>query len=72
MWNNGTKEVMLMHVGTTLDAIKKCGHFQYYGTALALYMAKKEAAKQAKAGLSLLDGTSNGTEKSNKSSKKAN
>jgi hypothetical protein len=28
MWNNGTKKVMLMHVGSTLDAIKKCGHFQ--------------------------------------------
>ncbi len=34
-------------------------------------MAKKEAAKQAKAALSLLDGVSNGTEKFKKSSKKA-
>ena len=34
-------------------------------------MAKKEAVKQAKAGLSLLDGDNNGREKSKKSSKKA-
>jgi hypothetical protein len=34
-------------------------------------VAKKEAAKQAKAGLSLLDGAGKGSEKSKKSSKKA-
>jgi hypothetical protein len=71
VWNNGTKEAMLMHVDATLDAIKNRGHFQDYETAQALYMAKKEAAKQAKAGLTLLDGVSNCTEKSKKSCKKA-
>ena len=60
-----------MHVGLTLDAIKKRGHFQAYKEAQALYVAKKEAAKQAKAGLSLLDGAGKGSEKSKKSSKKA-
>jgi hypothetical protein len=36
-----------------------------------LYVANKEVAKQAKAGLSLLDGVSNGSGKSKKSLKKA-
>jgi hypothetical protein len=42
VWNNGTKEAMLMHVTATLDAIKKRGHFQDCETAQALYVAKKE------------------------------
>jgi hypothetical protein len=28
MWHSGMKEVMLMHMTVTFDAIKKCGHFQ--------------------------------------------
>jgi hypothetical protein len=71
VWNNGTKEAMLMHVMATLDVIKKHGHFQDYKTARALYVAKKEAAKQAKASPALLEGASDGTDKSKKSSKKA-
>jgi hypothetical protein len=60
-WQDGTKEVLLMHVGLTLDAIKKRGHFQAYKEAQALYVAKKEVAKQAKADLALLNGVSEGT-----------
>ncbi len=60
-----------MHVGLTLDAIKKSGHFQVYIKAQALYKAKKQSEKQAKADLALLDGVSKSTEKSKKSSKKA-
>jgi hypothetical protein len=71
MWNSGMKEAMLMHMTVTLDAIKKRGHFQAYKEAQALYVAKKEGAKQAKAGLSLLDGASKGLGKSTKSLKKA-
>jgi hypothetical protein len=41
VWHNGMKEVMLMHVGSTLDAIKKHGHFQTYNKAQVLYKAKK-------------------------------
>jgi hypothetical protein len=52
VWNSNTKEAMLMHVMATLDAIKKCGHFKAYKVAHALYVEKKGAAKQAKAGLS--------------------
>jgi hypothetical protein len=65
------KEAMLMHVTVTLGAIKKPGLFQAYKEAQALYVGKKEAAKQAKVGLSLLDGANNGTEKSKKTSNKA-
>ncbi len=36
IWHNGTKKVMFMHVGSTLDTIKKCGHFQAYDKAQAL------------------------------------
>jgi hypothetical protein len=60
VWNSGTKEAMLTHVTATLDVIKKHGHFQEYDTALALYMSKKEAAKQAKASLTFLDGAGKG------------
>ncbi len=58
-----------MCVTATLDAIKKCGHFQANKEAQGLYVAKKEAVKQAKAGLSLLDGAGEGSGKSKKSSK---
>ncbi len=51
--------------------IKKCGHFQDYNKARVLYMAQKEAVKQAKADLALIDGVSKGSEKSKKSSNKA-
>ncbi len=71
VWNICTKKAMLMHVMATLDTIKKRGHFQDYETAQALYVAKKEAAKQAKTGLALFDGVRDGTDKSKKSSKKA-
>ena len=27
IWHNGTKEALLMHVGLTMDMIKKHGHF---------------------------------------------
>jgi hypothetical protein len=71
VWHNGTKEAMIMHVGLTMDTIKKCGHFQAYKEAQALYIAKKEVAKQAKDDLSLFDSVSKGSGKSKKSSKKA-
>jgi hypothetical protein len=66
------KGALLIHVGSTLDAIKKRGHFKDHDKAQVLYMSQKEAAKQAKATLALLDGvTSEGAEKSRKFSKKA-
>jgi hypothetical protein len=71
MCNSGTKEAMLMHVTATLDIIKQRGHFQAYKDAQALYVAKKEAAKQARADLSLLDRAGKGSRKSKKSSNKA-
>ncbi len=60
-----------MQVTATLDTIKKCGHLQAFKEAQVLYVAKKEAAKQAKAGLSLLNKVGAGSGKSKKSSKKA-
>jgi hypothetical protein len=61
-----------MHVGLTLKAIKKCGHFQDHNEAQVLYLSERVATKQAKTALVLLDRvTSEGAEKSKKSSKKA-
>jgi hypothetical protein len=66
-----TLHLSVWHMGSTLDAIKKLGHFQDYEEAQALYVAQREVAKQAKADLALLDGVSKGSELSKKSSKKA-
>jgi hypothetical protein len=44
-----------MHVGATLDAIKKRGHFKDYKEAQKLYVSQKEAVKQLQAALALLD-----------------
>jgi hypothetical protein len=71
MWNSITKEAMLMHVTATLDTIKKHGCCKAYEEAQALFVEKKEAAKLAKACLSLLDGAREGLEKSKKTSTKA-
>jgi hypothetical protein len=71
IWHNGTKEALLMHVESALDAIKKRGHFRDHDKAQALYVNQKELAKQAKAALALLDGVSKGAEKFKKSSKMA-
>jgi hypothetical protein len=62
---------MLMHVKTTLDAIKKYGHFKAYNEAQTLFVEQKEVVKSVKATLSLLDGASEGLGKSKKTSKKA-
>jgi hypothetical protein len=72
MWyNNGTKEAFLMHVMAVLDTIKKHGHFKDYEQAQAAYIEQKEVVKSAMAGLALLDGASEGSGRSRKSSKKA-
>ncbi len=55
IWHNGTKEALLMHVGLTLDMIKKHGHFKDHDKAKELDVSHKEAAKQAKAALALLN-----------------
>jgi hypothetical protein len=60
-----------MHVMAVLDAIKKCGHFKDYENAQKAYVEQNEAVKSAKAGLAMLDGTSEGLEKSSKKLKNA-
>jgi hypothetical protein len=64
LWQeNGTREAFLMHVTAVLDAMKKCGHFSNYNKAQKAYEKAAKAAEWAKAGLALLEGTS---EKSSK------
>jgi hypothetical protein len=70
-YDNGTKEAFLMHVMAVLDALKKCGHLKAYEDAQKAYVEQKEVVKSARAGLVLLDGTSEGLEKLSKKSKKA-
>ncbi len=45
IWHSRMKEAPLMHVQSTLDAIKKCGHFKDHNEAQALYVSQKEGAK---------------------------
>jgi hypothetical protein len=71
MWNINMKRAMLMHLGSTLDEVKKRGHFQDYKTAQVLFVTYKEAAKQARADLALLDIVRKVLDKSKKPSKKA-
>jgi hypothetical protein len=72
MWHdNRTKEAFLMHVMAVLDAIKKRGHFKDCKKAQKAYVEHKGAVKSEKAGLALLDRTSEGLGKSRKSLKKA-
>jgi hypothetical protein len=64
VWHdNGTKEAFLMHATVVLDAIKKRGCFKDYKKAQKAYVEHKQAVKSAKAGLALLDGTSEGSGK---------
>jgi hypothetical protein len=60
-----------MHVTAELDRIKKHGHFKDYEEAQKAYVEQKEVVKSARAGLALLDGTSEGSEKLSTNSKKA-
>jgi hypothetical protein len=59
---NGTQE-FLMHVTAVLDAIKKRGTFKDYDKAQKAYDEAKKAVELAEAGLTLLNGTSEGTRK---------
>jgi hypothetical protein len=70
VWHTETLEALLMHMNTTLDAIKKHGHLDKHNKALQVYMCQRELVKQAKA--AQLDSvTSKCAEKSKKPSKKA-
>jgi hypothetical protein len=71
IWHYETCEAFLMHVGLVMDVIKKRGHFKAYKEAYELYVEQCNLAKQAKAALVELDGsTSEGAGTSRKSSKK--
>jgi hypothetical protein len=60
-----------MHEGSSLEAIKKKGHFEAHEDANKAYVEQCKLVKQSKAALVKLDGTtSNGTGSTRKSSKK--
>jgi hypothetical protein len=72
IWHAGMCKALLMHMGTTLDMIKKQGHFKAYKVAQQFYVKQCEVVKQAKATLAELDGaTSEGAGNSKKFSRKA-
>jgi hypothetical protein len=68
IWHCGTHEAFLMHVSTTLNAIKKQGTFKAYKEAQEAYVEQRNVVKQAKAALALLTATNS---KDKKASKKA-
>ncbi len=53
IWHCGTREAFLMHVSSSLDAIKKQGTFKAYKEAHKAYVEQCNVAKQAKADMSL-------------------
>jgi hypothetical protein len=55
IWHTGMHKALLMHVGSTLDTIKKQGHFKAYKEAQELYVKQCKVVKQAKAALAELD-----------------
>jgi hypothetical protein len=66
IWHAGMREAFLMHVSTTLDAIKKEGTFRAYTEACELYVEHCEAAKQAKAAWAVLNAATSEGEKTSK------
>jgi hypothetical protein len=57
IWHSGMRKAFLMHVGSALDTIKKQGLFKANKEAHELYVEQKDLAKQVKATLAELDGT---------------
>jgi hypothetical protein len=55
IWHTRMRKAFLMHVGSTLDAIKKQGHFKAYKEAQELYVKQHKTVKLAKAALAELD-----------------
>jgi hypothetical protein len=55
IWRCGTREAFLMHVSTAVNAIEKWGTFKAYKEACGAYVEQCKAAKQAKAGLAILN-----------------
>ncbi len=45
IWHYGTCEAFLMHVGLTMDAIKKRGHFKAYEEAHELCVEQRDLVK---------------------------
>jgi hypothetical protein len=67
IWHSGTHNTFLIHMGSSLDAIKKRGHFKAHDKANEAYVEQCELGKQPKATLAKLGRT---TSKSAGTSKK--
>ncbi len=73
IWHCRMRESFLMHVSSTLNAIKKWGTFKAYKGAHEAYVEQRKAAKEAKANMSLFTTTASkgkkaktGTDKTSK------
>jgi hypothetical protein len=71
IWHTGTCKALLMHMGLTLDTIKKQGHFKACKEAQELYVEQRKMAKQVKATLAELGAISKGAGKSSTKAKGA-
>ncbi len=64
------REAFLMHVSSTLNAIKKWGTFKAYKGAHEAYVEQRKAAKEAKANMSLFTTTASKGKKAKKETDK--
>ncbi len=72
IWHCGTCKAFLMHVSSTLNAIKKQGTFKAYKEAHEAFIEQRKVAKQAKANMALFTApTSKGVKASKKAAKKS-
>jgi hypothetical protein len=66
IWHCGTCEAFLMHVSAAVDTIKKRVTFKIYKEACEAYVEQRKMAKQAKAGLAILNAAVREVEKTTK------
>jgi hypothetical protein len=70
IWHCRMREAFLMHVSSTLNAIKKWGTFKAYKGAHEAYVEQRKAAKEAKANMSLFTTTASKGKKAKKETDK--
>jgi hypothetical protein len=66
IWHCGTRKVFLMHVSTAINTIKKWGTFITHKEASEAYVEQREAVKQVKAALAILNAAVSKGEKTSK------
>jgi hypothetical protein len=71
IWNFGTCDAFLIHVGSAREGIEKKGYFKSYEEYFGTFANKRDKIKQLQSQLAELDGTSGTFRKSGKNSKES-